>query len=565
MSVDSAFLLDSDLFKIPAEDTTRDERISISYRRARAIAKAYAFRTEDILHLTDKFWQLHQDLITTRDSAAITLLTIQYNLCAGILAPFLNGRADLHALMQKLLTFEVSWQFLLTEVGHGLDAQNLETVATLLPGGDFDLHTPHPDAAKYMPPTSPIADFPRVGIVIARLVVHGEDRGVRPFIVWLNNGREMCKGVSAQILPGRAGSKPLDHCITTFHHVQLPHSALLGTLEKPQDPRKTFQSTIWRVPIGTLSLSTVLIPILKRSVYVAGTYSLRRHIRGSNPSPRPIISFRTQQRPILHTLAQIAVFEPYAQESIQRYKDRAIPHTVRQGIAIAFKAVVTRASQESLYSLAERCGAQGLFEYNNIIENQLEARGNSIAEGDIQVLSIKLATELLLGRYAMPSPRHPSSLLAGYEARAFETARDVLRSFDGVHRTEEFNMRILPRCQTLVESVGHRMAYEAALDAAVPDDLLALYEASVVLRHSGWFVENAGLGTEAQLDMEMRAMNSILPRLEHLLHATGAERYCTAPIVSDASWRAFTSNLAECEGNAILDLYGNEANATSKL
>lgn len=39
-------------------------------------------------------------------------------------------------------------QYMLTEVGHGLDARNLETTATLLPNGDFDLHTPNFNAAK---------------------------------------------------------------------------------------------------------------------------------------------------------------------------------------------------------------------------------------------------------------------------------------------------------------------------------------------------------------------------------------------------------------------------------
>lgn len=37
---------------------------------------------------------------------------------------------------------------MLSEVGHGLDAPNLETTATLLPDGGFDLHTPNNGAAK---------------------------------------------------------------------------------------------------------------------------------------------------------------------------------------------------------------------------------------------------------------------------------------------------------------------------------------------------------------------------------------------------------------------------------
>lgn len=37
---------------------------------------------------------------------------------------------------------------MLTEVGHALDARNLETTATLLPNGDFELHSPSFAAAK---------------------------------------------------------------------------------------------------------------------------------------------------------------------------------------------------------------------------------------------------------------------------------------------------------------------------------------------------------------------------------------------------------------------------------
>ncbi|KAB8248171.1 hypothetical protein BDV35DRAFT_379213 [Aspergillus flavus] len=432
---DSAFLLNLDLFRVSTNDATRDEKIALAYHRARAIARAYAFKVEDILYLSDNFWKFHQDMIHTQDSAAFSLLAIQFNLCVGTLAPFLRHREDLECLIEPLLNFEISGQFLLTEVGHGLDAQAIETVATLLPDGAFDLHTPSPDAAK--------------------------------------------------VLPGRAGSKPLDHCITSFKHVRLPHSALLGSLEAPTDPRKSFRSAIHRVYIGTLSLSTVLISALKRSVFVAGKYSFRRYIWGPSNHPRPIISFRTQQRPILHTLAQIAVFDPYAKASIQQYMDPKIPYIVRQGIAAAFKAVLTRATQESLHQLAER--------------------------------------------------------------------------------KAEFNTRILPRCQTLVEAVGHRLAYEAALDAGVASELLDLYEAGVVLHHSGWFVENLALDTETQFNMETQAMNSILPRIGNLLNATGAEPYCTAPIVSDEAWMEFTRSLEVHHGNARMDICEHDADLAESV
>lgn len=49
-----------------------------------------------------------------------------------------------------------------------------------------------------MPPTTPRGGLPVVAVVIARLIVEGEDRGVRPFLVPLGDGHEMCKGVIAK-------------------------------------------------------------------------------------------------------------------------------------------------------------------------------------------------------------------------------------------------------------------------------------------------------------------------------------------------------------------------------
>lgn len=49
-----------------------------------------------------------------------------------------------------------------------------------------------------MPPTMPLAGLPRVAVVFAKLLVGEEDRGLRPFLVALGNGKEMCSGVSSK-------------------------------------------------------------------------------------------------------------------------------------------------------------------------------------------------------------------------------------------------------------------------------------------------------------------------------------------------------------------------------
>jgi hypothetical protein len=54
----------------------------------------------------------------------------------------------LYLVAYLLISWHISGQFCLTELGHGLDALHLETTATLLPDGCFDLHTPLERAAK---------------------------------------------------------------------------------------------------------------------------------------------------------------------------------------------------------------------------------------------------------------------------------------------------------------------------------------------------------------------------------------------------------------------------------
>ncbi|KAF7585517.1 hypothetical protein BBP40_010743 [Aspergillus hancockii] len=340
MSSPTSALLDTDLFKPISEHLTNNARIDISYLRAHVISKAYHMKISDVLELTPKFLQFHQDMIFSVDFAALLLMSIQYNIAGGTFAALTLDRPDYQPLMERILRFDVSIQFLLTEVGHGLDARSLETIAVLFPNGDFDLHTPSSNAEKYTAPNWLRKGFPRVGLVFARLLVSNDDWGMRPFVVWLNDSKQMCEGVTAKLLPRRAGSEPLDHTITKFTHVRLPRSALLGLLQKPDNMREHFLSITQRAPVGSLAFSTTLIPAMKRAIFVAGKYSLRRRISGQNSTPIPIISFRTQQLPILHALAQIAVFEAYAEDSILKFKKFYRATSVQRGIAATFKAVL---------------------------------------------------------------------------------------------------------------------------------------------------------------------------------------------------------------------------------
>lgn len=200
-------------------------------------------------------------------------------------------------------------------------------------------------------------------------------------------------------------------------------------------------------------------------------------------------------------------------------------------------------------------------------------RGIAIAEGDILGLAIReyrscthadskadavpihagLVNEILIGRYDMPAPTDPNSLLARHEAGLLDELREVVQNL-AHHRSDDVNRLILPYCQPAMEAIGHRMAYDAAVAAGVRPCLIDLYVANVVKLDPAWYAEHAGLGRKAQQEMETRAQDQVLPLLGKLVKEMDVFPYVTAPIISDDRWAAFVQDLKVFRGNAHVDL-----------
>lgn len=328
-------------------------------------------------------------VVSTRDSTAWIIAAIHLNLCIGTIGSFAQSRPDLDPLLNELMTFRVCGSFLLTEFGHGLDVQNLETMATLLTDGSFDLHSPNENSAKTMPPSAPVAGLPRIGLVVARLFVGDEDRGLKLFIVPLSGPSQMREGVTSWMLPARPGTKPLDHSITSFTHVKLPSTALLGTMEKPDNSHTDIRRQLWRVTIGALTISLANVNSLRVASYIAACYSKRRLVgRGPLGGVIPIISFSTQYRPILRGLVAGEMLLTFAHSTIDAINAAGSSLHVRRGMITVFKATVLN-SFGIMQEVAERCGWRGFYPHNQIAELYLTFSGNAVAEGDVQVLTLR--------------------------------------------------------------------------------------------------------------------------------------------------------------------------------
>jgi acyl-CoA oxidase len=165
---------------------------------------------------------------------------------------------------------------------------------------------------------------------------------------------------------------------------------------------------------------------------------------------------------------------------------------------------------------------------------------------------------MLQGRYKVPASLDQKSLLAKHELGLFEECRAILASLPH-HRSPDVNRLILPQCQGLIEAMGHRMAYDAAVAAGVRQELVDLYVASCVKLDQAWYIENAGLTRKAVQDMEATALDAVLPQLGQLVGAMGVEPWITAKIVSDERWAAFVQTCETFEGSGAFAVFAGEA------
>ncbi|MBA0052487.1 acyl-CoA oxidase [Streptomyces sp. AJS327] len=388
-----------------------EERWDLSYRRLRALNEGLP-SAERLARDPRELAALHE-WASAVDGATATVAGIHFNLFLGSL---LDGTLSPARDLGAFLSLERVGTFLCTEYAHGNDAAALETVARYDRERDeFDLHTPHPGARKYMPNTSP-AGGPKSAVVAARLELDGRDQGVFLFLTPLSDHTGALPGVTVTALPERIGS-PVDHCVTSFEHVRLPRSALLqgphghltpdGTLNSQLgNPRKRFLHAIRRVTVGKLCMSTSTLGGSRAALATAVRYAHTRHISGPRSGTRvPLAAHRSHHSRLLDQVATAYAMTFWHRRVTERWvshppEDRARAERL---VAVA-KGWITWRAREIVTECRERCGAQGLLPVNGLAEFAANADGAITAEGDNLAVWCKAGAEMIFDHPAAPPP-----------------------------------------------------------------------------------------------------------------------------------------------------------------
>ncbi|KAH9934315.1 acyl-CoA dehydrogenase/oxidase [Fomitopsis serialis] len=498
---------------------------------------------DDVDLCTSAFIRMHRHPIMALDVGCANILACHVNLFLGTIAPLIPRRPDLKPLVERALKGEVMGNFLLTEVGHGLDILGLETVAEKVEDG-FILHTPNSSACKFMPPTMPHPVIPKVAIVFARLMVGKDDRGIHPFLLPTSYPGRMHSRVSAVLLPPRNGTCALDYALTSFDQVKLPPSAFLGAdYLSVTDHHALLKQYIRRITLGQICIPMVAVTGIKLTACIGVDYSYRRHVQGTRGDKFPIMSFRTQQLPVLYSVAVAHVLDAWSNNVAQALESRVVEGDVLQGMATIFKTTVCRFTVQSYREVAERLGAQGTFGHNFVSRIEMDMRGLVIAEGDVTTIAIRLFSELLQRKYTLPQCTHEGTLLEKHARGVYNRCAQLLGGLPDGHRDPLFNALVLPQCERGVLALGCSYAYSCALDAGVPRVLLDLFECAAIRMDPAWYTEVEGIGEMERIMREHRAVTAMLPHVQELADGLKIRHVIPVPILSDAAWDAWVESL----------------------
>lgn len=172
--------------------------------------------------------------------------------------------------------------------------------------------------------------------------------------------------VRTRLLSPRGGVHPVNHALTSFNHVYLPQSSILCDSLLAPNVKAAFFNNISRVVVSTLSMGALGVTALRVVTFVAAKYSQRRTIIDPiSQSPRAIISFSTQYLPILIAVSQTMVLDAISQASRDWFV-RTSSSATRHLVAAVCKVTIVRLASDMTLTLGDRCGAQGLFEVNQL-------------------------------------------------------------------------------------------------------------------------------------------------------------------------------------------------------
>lgn len=436
--------------------------------------------------------------------------------------------------------------FAMTEIGHGSNTRQLETVAEYdRAAGAFVVHTPSASACKQF--IGNAAMHARMAIVFAQLLVDGERQGVHGLLVPLRReDGSLCAGVRIGDTGPKIGLAGIDNGWLAFEGVRVPRANLLdrfggfapdGSFRKRvDDPTGALLRTM---SAGRVAVGLAALGMAKTGLAIAVRYGLRRRQFGPGPQ-RLLLDYPLHQRRLLPKLAEAYALHAALRWALEDPASRLeAPGEAFEGLAAALKAQATWAAVRTLQECREACGGQGYLAVNRVGALRADADALTTLEGDNTLLCL-LAGKALVN--ALKKGQSAGAAAAFWRLESMDGLRASLgwRLRSGkLQRTDApaaFAGLLALREQALLTAAAapcppdggrdqqapllelaqahvERLAFERFGDLvgaaagevkAALEELRELYALGVVARHEAWFLREGVLGARAAKALQDR-------------------------------------------------------------
>ncbi|MEU6103167.1 acyl-CoA dehydrogenase family protein [Streptomyces flaveolus] len=458
------------------------------------------------------------------------LLSGHFSLVVGAVQRLGDATAEQRRALARLEDAGHVGVLLLTELGYGSNVVEMRTEARWDPGTRrFTLHTPVPEACKFMPN---VADetVAKTCVVAARLMVNGQDEGVFPFVLTLRDDRGLVRGVSVHRMPDK-GFCPMDNAMIRFEDVSLPEGALLtggiahfderGEFHCDRgEPRDRFMRSTEQLQIGRVALSSGALAAARSGAWLMTRYARQRH----TAHRIPMIERDNVRLPLARTVARLYAATALGNLSRRRLADLSGPDLDSDAFELGMlaKPMLSTTALSALQEFRERLGAQGMFRTNMITDYLGITQAVITAEGDNQMLEVAVGRALARAG-APPLPPVPEGgpawmTMLDHRARSLAAAGPTHGGYAAVRVARA----------TAAALAAHALHDAATTTAGTAGELLhtlaGLYATDQILEHAAWHTAEGRLtAADARelLDTRDELAVRLAPALEVLVDAFG--------------------------------------------
>ncbi|MEM6275119.1 MAG: acyl-CoA dehydrogenase [Myxococcota bacterium] len=347
------------------------------------------------------------------DLSLLVKCGVQFGLFGGSILHL--GTASHHErYLKKAAKLELAGCFAMTELGHGSNVRDLETVARFdREAGDFVLHSPSDAARKEW--IGNAAMHGELATVFAQLEIDGENHGVHAFVVQIRDesGAAM-PGVDIRDSGHKLGLNGVDNGQLLFDQVRVPRDQLLdrfasvsaeGVYESPiASPGKRFFTMLSTLVGGRVSIAAASVSVAKVGLTIALRYAARRRQFGPEGAEEiRLLEYPVHRRRLIPRLATTYALNFAVHDLVDRYVetrrgDDSAAKRELETLAAGMKAYASWHATDVVQESREACGGQGYRSENRLGVLKADSEIFTTFEGDNTVL-MQLVGRGLLGAF----------------------------------------------------------------------------------------------------------------------------------------------------------------------